>query len=108
MIVATITGHRPERIENWPAVRHDLQEAYLALKVDHVIQGMAAGVDLTAARVAYDCGIPFSCAIPWAGHGPRTGDAKNYEQAYFHAEHVWVVNDCEGYPGPWVYQERNE
>lgn len=108
MIVATITGHRPGRIENWPAVRQALGEAYFDLKVDMIIQGMAAGVDLESARVAYDTGITFCCAIPWAGHEPRVADKIAYAQALKYSYLTWTVNDCEGYPGPQVYQERNE
>lgn len=106
--VATITGHRPNRIPSMQYVNAQLHNAFIDLDVDYVIQGMAAGVDLESAYVAYDLKIPFACAIPWAGHGPQKGDAKCYEWAFFNADQVWVVNDCEGYPGPQVYQERNE
>lgn len=106
--VATITGHRPERIPSMQLVAAQLHNAFVDLKVTHVIQGMAAGVDLEAAHVAWQMGIPYSCAIPWEGHSARAGDEHKYLSAVTYAKYVWYVNDCQGYPGPFVYQERNE
>lgn len=115
MIVA-ITGHRPEKITNWKFVEHQLSLAYFDLKVTTVIQGMAAGVDLVSARVAYWDKIPFWCAKPWKTHKGRMSGSRGvaaswndmYEQALTHAEKVVDVTDYDNYPGAWVYQKRNE
>ena len=106
--VATITGHRPKRIPSMQLVSAQLRNAFIDLGVTHVIQGMAAGVDLAAARVAHQLHIPYSCAIPWEGHHANKGDENKYLSVLTYCDHVWYVNDSQGYPGPQVYQERNE
>lgn len=107
MIVA-ITGHRPERIPDMKAMEEALSEAYLELEVTKVIQGMAAGIDLLAARTAFRLDIPFISARPWAGHTPRVADQISYENAIVYAEEVVNVHPSIKYPGAWVYQKRNE
>lgn len=104
----SITGHRPEKIQNPLLVQKRLQEAYEDLRAYRVIQGMAAGVDLWSAREAFLANIPFICAVPWRGHAPRKIDSVAYAMALKNAEEVHYVNDAEDYPGPWVYQQRNE
>lgn len=104
----SITGHRPERIQNPLLVQKGLQKAYEDLRAFRVIQGMAAGVDLWSAREAFLSGVPYICAVPWKGHGPRKIDKFSYDMALKHAEEVHYVNEAEDYPGPWVYQRRNE
>jgi len=108
MTVVAVTGHRPEKITNPEWVRIELLNAYKALTARRVITGMAAGVDLWAAREAFIDGIPFVCARPWAGHGPRKIDTFAYNMATKHADKVVDIDDAEDYPGPWVYQKRNE
>lgn len=108
MVTVAVTGHRPEKITNWQFVEHQLAEAYRDFGVTTVIQGMAAGVDLTAAKVAHVLGIPFWSARPWAGHKPRKDDERNYQYATILAERVTDVDSSLHYPGPWVYQKRNE
>jgi uncharacterized phage-like protein YoqJ len=108
VVIAAITGHRPEKIHNWQFVEHQLYLAYKDQGVTTVIQGMAAGVDLTAAKIAYRNNIPFWCARPWAGHKPRNADVISYEKALKFAEKVIDVNDSETYPGAWVYDVRNK
>lgn len=111
-----ITGHRPEKINNWQFVEHQLLTAFQDFKTDLVIQGMAAGVDLVAAKCAYRAGIPFWCAKPWKTHKGRMGGSMGYavswesfyDQALQHAEKVIDVTDYENYPGAWIYQKRNE
>lgn len=105
---AAITGHRPERITNWQFVHHQLALALQDNKIDVMIQGMAAGVDLHSAMVAHNIHIPYICARPWKGHKPRRADEINYEKALQHAHGVVNVTDYEDYPGAWVYQKRNE
>ncbi len=104
----SITGHRPERIKNPALVQKKLIEAYEDLGAYRVIQGMAAGVDLWAAREAFLADIPFICAVPWKGHAPSKIDSVSYAMALKNAEEVHYVVDVNKYPGPWVYQRRNE
>lgn len=106
MIVA-VSGHRPEKIPNPALVRQQLGRAFTEVGAAKVIQGMAAGVDLWSARVAYKMGIPFICAKPWAGHKPRVADRFDYNKALELAEEVVNVDPSEEYPGPQVYQKRN-
>jgi uncharacterized phage-like protein YoqJ len=103
-----ITGHRPEKINDWQFVEHQLRLAFTDNNASVVIQGMAAGVDLTAAKIAYREGIPFWCAVPWKTHTARKDWALHYEQALQHAHRIEVVTDVDHYPGAWVYQKRNE
>lgn len=103
-----VTGHRPEKINNWQFVEAQLAHAFTDFKADLVIQGMAAGVDLTAARIAYVLKIPFWAARPWAGHKPRRADERDYMYAETFAEAVTDVDPSQEYKGPWVYQKRNE
>jgi uncharacterized phage-like protein YoqJ len=103
-----ITGHRPERIKDMGIVVDGLAEAYRDLGVTEAIQGMAAGVDLQSARVAYLSGIPFWSVKPWAGHTPRKADEVHYKNAWGLADKRFVVNPSEKYLGPWMYQRRNE
>jgi len=108
MNCVSITGHRPNRIPSVQYVETQLRNAFIDLGADYIIQGMAAGADLLSARVAYELKIPFGCAVPWSGHQPIRGWEDAYAFALTYAENIWTVNDCEGYPGPQVYMERNE
>lgn len=108
MTTAAITGHRPEKLHDLAYIDHQLHLAYKDLKVRYVIQGMAAGVDLMSARAAYQDGIAYGCARPWKGHAPRRADEYDYFQAIAHAQDIWDVDNSRDYPGPWVYQKRNE
>ena len=106
--VAAITGHRPEKINNWQFVEHQIGLALQDNQINMMIQGMAAGVDLRSAKVAFSLRIPYIAARPWAGHKPRKADEIEYNKALVHAHSVVNVNDAEEYPGAWVYQDRNE
>jgi uncharacterized phage-like protein YoqJ len=107
-VIASITGHRPEGIPlNFPIVT-ELRRAYDELGVTHVIQGMAAGVDLTSAYAAWLSQIPYTCAKPWSGHEPRVADRELYRKVIEHAAEVVNVQTYDKYPGAWVYQVRNE
>lgn len=106
--VAAMTGHRPEKISNWVYVEHQIGMALMDNQIDVLIQGMAAGVDLRSARVAYRNRVPFICAKPWAGHKPRVADKNDYENALTHAKSVVDVDPSQEFPGNWVYQKRNE
>ncbi len=69
---------------------------------------MASGVDLLSAKLADSMGIPFWAIRPWAGHAPRKADVLLYKGALENAEFTYAVSPFENYPGPWVYQKRNE
>lgn len=111
-----ITGHRPERIPDFKIVENALLHAFEELDVTHVIQGMAAGVDLVSAKVAHYYNLPFTCARPWATHKGRMGGSqgftesweRDYDFALRLADEVVDVDPARSYPGPWVYQKRNE
>lgn len=107
-MIAAVTGHRPERIDNWQFVEAQLRHAFIDLNVSHLLQGMAAGVDLEAAKIAYLSRIPYTAVRPWAGHGPAYGWADKYKQAQIHAHDEVIVVDKMDFPGNWVYQKRNE
>ena len=103
-----ITGHRPEKIENPDEVRAYMLLAYQVIAPDSVIQGMASGVDLWSAKLANSVGIPFWAVRPWAGHGPRKSDRLMYDGAMRDAALIHNVSPSLHYPGPWIYQKRNE
>lgn len=108
MIVAG-TGHRPEQCEDEGVVR---LKASIKLRdtegVETFISGMAAGFDLWAADEAIDLGIPVIAARPWAGHKPRNGDEELYQKVLDNAIEIVDVMDAERYPGPQVYDLRNQ
>lgn len=108
MSVASITGHRPNRIPNKEYVEYQLTLAYKDLKIERVIQGMAAGVDLWSARMAYYSRIPYVAVRPWAGHTPSWEDKAMYNYAIEHADEIIIVNESEKFLGNWMYQRRNE
>lgn len=103
-----MTGHRPEKIKSQAYVRHLISDAFMRLQPEVVIQGMAAGVDLWSAKAAKDLGIPFWCIRPWAGHSPRKADILMYQGALQDAELIHNVSMFDKYPGPYIYQRRNE
>lgn len=111
-----ISGHRPEKIPDFKVVEDALLHAYKELRATHVIQGMAAGVDLVSAKVAHHANIPFTCARPWSTHKGRMGGSSGYNESWERdydfalrlADKVVDVDPADHYPGPWVYQKRNE
>lgn len=103
-----ITGHRPEKLSSISFIEASLRKAYRDTAATLIIQGMAAGVDLMSAKIAYQMGLPWICAKPWEGHKPRRDDEINYQRAIDLAQEVVSVNPSLEYPGPWVYQKRNE
>lgn len=110
MTVVAITGHRPEDLGGesgrlW--VREALNTALKELEPSVLIQGMAAGVDLDSAVVAWHLDIPYIAMRPWAGHSPRTEDQQAYDWVLRHAVEVVNCNDSMSYLGPWVYHDRN-
>lgn len=109
MIIA-LTGHRSEDCEPEERVRERIRTALQQAPspVTAVICGMANGVDLWGGDEALSLGIPVWAARPWATHGPRTSDVELYARIIENAERVVVVTEADDYPGPWVYQKRNE
>lgn len=111
MIIA-ITGHRPEACESEKIVRLLFHNAFKqALKkgtIDSVIYGGAAGVDLWAADEWRQLDGTLTFAKPWTTHEPRKADAKLYALLEEYSSTVHVVTEADKYPGPWVYDKRNE
>lgn len=107
MIIA-ITGHRPEDCRSEEDVRRRFRDSFEPDKTTAVICGMAAGVDLWAADEARLLGIEIWAARPWSTHGPRRGDEVLYGTIITEASKVVAVTSIDRYPGPWVYQKRNE
>lgn len=71
---------------------------------------MAAGFDLWAADIILEEFESWDvwCAIPFKGHKPRKADEELYQRVLDRSSQVVYVSDAETYPGPWVYQKRNE
>lgn len=108
MIIA-VTGHRSEDCgKPEEQVRASLREAFLDAKPSTVIVGMANGVDLWAGDEALDLGMEVWAAKPWKGHKSRRDDVVIYAKVIDGASRVIDVDDSLSYPGPWVYQKRNE
>lgn len=105
MTTVAITGHRSNRIDNWQYASTQMKHAFNDLRMTHLLQGMCEGVDITAARYAYNMHIPYTAVRPWAGHS--SGNDFQYHQALTHAHRVHVVNESLDFPGASVYHERN-
>jgi uncharacterized phage-like protein YoqJ len=111
-----ITGHRPEKVTNWQYAETQLKHALHDFGAGIVIQGMAAGIDLVAAKIAYQSNIPYWCAVPYKNHRGRTSGSPGYtdswkiyyDNALKYANKVIYVTEYEDYPGSWVFQTRNE
>lgn len=103
------TGHRPEDSEDEGVVRLKVRtKLKYTPEVTTFITGMAAGFDLWAGSEALESGLVIVCAVPWVGHEPRVKDKKLYKELIDSAETIKYVTDVQQYPGPWVYQKRNE
>src|SRR4051812_43248639 len=77
-MILPITGHR--EIDDWNFAEEAILDAYKELRASYVIQGMAAGIDLRSAVLAYPRDLPYPCARPWAGHPPRKADRELYQE----------------------------
>jgi uncharacterized phage-like protein YoqJ len=106
------TGHRPEDAEDEGIVRikarTKLRYPNKLGRAGTFICGMASGFDLWAGDEALDLGLEVIAARPWAGHEPRKADRELYDKIIAAASRVVNVHESEDYPGPWVYQKRNE
>jgi uncharacterized phage-like protein YoqJ len=88
-----------------------LIKAYRDLGVDYVIEGQAAGIDLIAARAAWNIKVPYEAVMPYAGHINFNKDpkwAEQYREALVYADEITVLLDSETYPGPWAFHKRNK
>lgn len=104
-----ITGHRPERLEGHEdAVKELISDALVYLGATKLFQGMAAGVDLWAAKEAWKLKIPYVAVRPWAGHLPRVADRVEYAKVIKHADEIVNVSQALEYPGMMAYHNRNE
>jgi hypothetical protein len=110
-MIAAITGHRPDKIENLYIQEEQFRTAYAVVGAEHVIQGMAPGGDIIAAKAAYQKKIPYTAVKPWAGHRDSIKDEDwlfQYDQAWSKATEQVILNDSETYVGPWLYHNRNK
>jgi uncharacterized phage-like protein YoqJ len=114
-MIAAVTGHRPDKLTGWDplhpvieCVRKALRHAFASDWPQHVITGMALGVDTWAAEVCIELGIPFVAALPctdWGVQWPPFAQTRQ-EKLLTHAKEVHIVS-----PGPykpWKLQRRNE
>jgi len=107
-----ITGHRPNKL---PHEHSDyvaaLVKAFRDLGADYVIEGQAAGIDLIAARAAWNIKLPYEAVMPYAGHINFNKDPKwktQYHEALMHADKLTVLLEAETYPGAWAFHKRNQ
>lgn len=106
-MILTVTGHRSEDATE-PNVRGVFRKTLESHRDDVLCCGLANGVDLWAADEAINLGIEVWAFKPWRGHQPRKQDAELYARVLAAASRVVVVVEQDDYPGPWVYQKRNE
>lgn len=108
-----ITGHRPSKLGGYSdnpvrkQVQAMIEKAFLFLKPDKIITGMALGVDQWAAALAIRHNIPFIAAVPCMEHEIRWTDAaqKRYFKILDQAAEVVVVTKA-AYTSA-VMQKRN-
>lgn len=108
MTIASVTGHRPEKLTNIEWVRAALEEVLNPLNISALLTGMASGVDLIAAQIALDKNIDCIAVKPWAGHKARIGEQNVYNLITTQAKKVINVEPTNSYPGVWVYHKRNQ
>lgn len=108
MSALALTGHRPEKIEDSMDVKIFFRREFERLQPERVIQGCASGCDLWGGAVAINMGFDVTSAKPWAGFRPRAADRALYEWVLNNSKEVVDVTEYIKYPGPWVYQKRNE
>lgn len=103
------TGHRPEKLRGTEdELRALIAKGLRDTATTTFISGMASGYDLIAGSTALRLGIEVWAAKPWTAHGPRITDSSLYSEVLEGASRVIAVVDAVDYPGPWVYQKRNE
>ena len=107
-MILVLTGHRSDKIEDARRVRQAIHASLIEAEPDIVVCGMANGFDLYGGHAACNLGFKVWAAKPWAGHKPRKDDVAIYDSIIMFADKVIDVTDYDKYPGPWVYQKRNE
>ncbi len=105
MIDVVITGHRPQKLPRINEMFDVYVETLSRFNVRRLIQGMAAGADLIAAKAAYELGIPFVAVRPGEWHKAAFGWEGRYSSALKHAESIHVLDTCYH---PVAFQQRNE
>lgn len=113
MIVAG-TGHRPEKLGGYVTpnityrrVMEGMDRALLTLRPDHIISGMALGVDQWLAELCVFNGIPFTAAIPFQGFESewQMPSQIKFRQLLSKAARIHIV--CPGGYSAWKMQQRN-
>jgi uncharacterized phage-like protein YoqJ len=118
MIIA-VTGHRPNKLPNketgyklpnptYIYVCQQLEKMLLDLKPEKVISGMALGVDMWFAHIAYKLGIPFLAAVPFEGQEKAWPQASQSIYKLLLNKAVERVVVCEGGYSADKMQLRNE
>lgn len=108
MTIVFGTGHRPEDCD--VTFNNMIKIAYKALRdyvpeVEVAVCGMAGGWDLAFGGAAVRLDIPIWVVRPWQTHRVNHNLYKTIRER---AEREIVTSDSRVYPGPWVYQIRNE
>lgn len=115
-MILGITGHRPSVLKfsydiqskDWNNIRTQLTDIFLKFQPEHIISGMALGVDFLAVDVALNNNIPFLAAVPFVGQEsvwPKSSQDQ-YREYLEKAKEVVVVS--EGGYSPSKLNIRNE
>jgi uncharacterized phage-like protein YoqJ len=114
-VILAFTGHRPDKLGGWDPlhpivvrVRKALRNALAANWPLYAISGMAQGVDVWAAEVCVELGIPFVAALPCDGWGTNwpLPSQERYQALLCKAKEIHVISP--GEYKPWKMQRRNE
>jgi uncharacterized phage-like protein YoqJ len=118
MILAA-TGHRPDKLNGFSDSAFNalvtLATAYLTHHkrtvigtIDSTISGMALGWDQAWAQASFDCGIPFTAAVPFFGQESRwpLKSQAAYQALLSKASNIVYV--CSPDYAAWKMQRRNE
>lgn len=115
--VLAFTGHRPKSLGGYDEsnplaqwVRGRMRDVVRRLKPETIISGFALGVDMWAAEIAVQSGIPLTAAIPFVGQELVWRDPKlrqRYHTLLKQANHVHIVSEEAGY-APAKMFARNE
>lgn len=107
-MIIGVTGHRD--VEQEPGELLGFARLSVALMqqrgVTEIITGVARGWDLAVARAAFDAGVPYCAAIPFAGQPDKWSphDQVEWAQAVNRAARMIVVGSA---PLDVFYQKRN-
>lgn len=114
-MIIGVTGHRPDKLGGWDPlhpvverVKKGLRTALIKAWPEHLVTGMALGVDQWAAQEALELGIPFIAALPCDGMESQwpLPSQERFQVLLEKARQIVVVS-----PGPykpWKMQRRNE